>query len=131
MGSSDTWSDHSGQTSKYSCVRNKNGSPGHLFIGQLLFELQKFGIENLVTWTSILCRLCSKGFFLTLKLRYYKYSSLSSPIEPVSSKRDTFVCAPIEDSDQPAHLYSLIRVFYVRSMGSIGSNISSDRKLRL
>ena len=82
---------------------------------------RKLEAKILVTWTSILCRLCSKGFFLTLKLRNYKYSSLSSPIELVSSKRHTLACAPIEDSDQSAHMRSLIRVFYGRSTGNQGS----------
>ena len=40
-------------------------------------------------------------------------------------------CAPIKDSDQPAHLYSLIIVFDGHSMGSQRSNVSSGRNLRL
>ena len=40
-------------------------------------------------------------------------------------------CAPSEDSDQPGHLPSLIRVFAVRSMGSYGSKLSSCRQRRL
>ena len=51
--------------------------------------------------------------------------------EPESSKRYTLACVPIEDSDQPAHPRSLIRVFDGRSMGSKGSNVSSGGKLRL
>ena len=38
--------------------------------------------------------------------------------EPVSSIWYNFPCAPIEDSDQPAHPRSLIRVFDGRSMDS-------------
>ena len=40
-------------------------------------------------------------------------------------------CAPSEDSDQPGHLPSLIRVFAVRSVGSLGPKLSScgQRKL--
>ena len=34
-------------------------------------------------------------------------------------------CAPSEDSDQPGHLISLIRVFAVRSVGSLGPKHSS------
>ena len=34
-------------------------------------------------------------------------------------------CAPSEDSDQPGHWQSLIRVFAVRSMGSWGPKLSS------
>ena len=32
----------------------------------------------------------------------------------------------MEDSDQAAHLHSLIRVFHGHSMGSKGSKVSSD-----
>ena len=35
------------------------------------------------------------------------------------------ICAPSEDSDQPGHLPSLIRVFAVRSMGSWGPTMGS------
>ena len=40
-------------------------------------------------------------------------------------------CVPIEDSDQPVHPCSLIKVFDGRSMGSQGSKVSSGGKLRL
>ena len=40
-------------------------------------------------------------------------------------------CAPFKDSDQPAHLCSLIRVFDWCSMGSQGTNISSAGTLKL
>ena len=49
----------------------------------------------------------------------------------VPVKRYKLAFAYIEDSDQPAHPRSLIRVFDVRCMGSQWSNVSSDRKLRL
>ena len=52
-------------------------------------------------------------------------------IEPVSSKRYKLACAPIEDSDQPAQMRRLIRVFDGRSMGSQGFSVSSGGKLRL
>ena len=38
--------------------------------------------------------------------------------EPPHDKTNKVVCAPSEDSDQPGHSLSLIRVFAVRSMGS-------------
>ena len=41
--------------------------------------------------------------------------------EPVSSKRYKLAYAPIKDTDQTAHLRSLICVFDVHSMGSQGS----------
>ena len=50
--------------------------------------------------------------------------------EPVSSEMYMLACAPIEDSDQPAHPRSLIRVFDRSSMGSLGSIVSSGGKLR-
>ena len=40
-------------------------------------------------------------------------------------------CAPSEDSDQPGHPPSLIRVFAVRSMGSEGPSVSSCAQRRL
>ena len=50
--------------------------------------------------------------------------------EPVYSKIYKFACTPIEDSDQPAHQRSLIRVFDGRSIDSQES-VSSGVKLRL
>ena len=47
-----------------------------------------------------------------------------------SRNRYTLTCVPIEDSDQPGHLHSLIRVFDGHSMGSQVSNIFTGRKLR-
>ena len=47
----------------------------------------------------------------------------------MSSKKYELACAPIEDSDQPAHLHSLLRVFDGLSMGMQGSNVSSSLKL--
>ena len=49
----------------------------------------------------------------------------------VSSKRYKLACAPIEDSDQPAHARSLIRVFDGRTIGRQVFNVSSSGKLRL
>ena len=40
-------------------------------------------------------------------------------------------CAPNEDLDQPGHPPSLIRVFTVRSMGSLGPKLSSCGQQRL
>ena len=40
-------------------------------------------------------------------------------------------CAPSEDSDQPGHPPSLIRVFAVRLMGSLGPKLSSCEQRRL
>ena len=51
--------------------------------------------------------------------------------EAESSERYKLTYAPTEDSDQPVHPRSLIRAFNGRSMGSRGSNVSSDGKVRL
>ena len=59
------------------------------------------------------------------------HSEFPSSFEPVTSKLCKLACASIEDSDQPAHPYSLIIVFDGHSMGSQWSNISSDGKIRL
>ena len=41
-----------------------------------------------------------------------------NPYVPRHDKTNKMACTPTEDSDQPGHLPSLIRVFTVRSMGS-------------
>ena len=41
-----------------------------------------------------------------------------SPFEPHRDKTNKMACAPSEDSDQPGHPPSLIRVFAVHSIGS-------------
>ena len=47
------------------------------------------------------------------------------PSELPYDKTNKVACAPSEDSDQPGHPPSLIRVFAVRSMGSWGPKVSS------
>ena len=49
----------------------------------------------------------------------------------MTSKRYNLTCAPVEDSDQSAHVRSLIRVFDGPTLVSQGSNKSSCVKLRL
>ena len=51
---------------------------------------------------------------------------MSTLYELVPSKLCSLVCAPIEDSDQPAYLCSLIRGFDGRSIGS-QENKDSDQ----
>ena len=46
-------------------------------------------------------------------------------IEAPHDKTNKMACAPSEDSDQPGHPPSLIRVFAVRSVGSQGPQLSS------
>ena len=52
-------------------------------------------------------------------------------IEPPHVKTNKVACAPNEVSDQPGHPPSLIRVFAVRYMGSLGPKLSSGGQRRL
>ena len=54
-----------------------------------------------------------------------------SECEPPHDKTNKMAFVPSEDSDQPGHPPSLIRVFAVRSMGSWGTNVSSCGQQRL
>ena len=45
--------------------------------------------------------------------------------EPPHDKTNKMTFVPSEDSDQPGHLPSLIRVFAVHSMVSLGPNFAS------
>ena len=56
---------------------------------------------------------------------------MNFPNQRVSSMRKKLACVPIEDSEQPAHPHSLIRVFDGRSIASQESSISSGRKLSI
>ena len=51
--------------------------------------------------------------------------------EPMFSKRFKLTCAPIKDSDEHAHPYSLIKVSDRQYIDSQGSNVASGGKLRL
>ena len=56
---------------------------------------------------------------ITLKIQNVGRSMLWKKLnEPPHDKTNNVACAPSEDSDQPGHPPSLIRVFAVRSMGS-------------
>ena len=73
-----------------------------------------------------------RGWFLGTKPKSMCFQNMIIvAIEPVFNIRHKLACTSIEDSDQPAHPRSLIRVFDERSMGSQGSNVSSGGKLRL
>ena len=52
-------------------------------------------------------------------------------LEPPHDKTNKMIYAPSEDSDQPGHPPSLIRVFAVCSMSSWGPKVSSCRQQRL
>ena len=62
-------------------------------------------------------------------LRIYKTVHLS--IWAATWQNQQNECAPIEDSDQPGHPPSLIRVFAVHSVGSWGPKVSSCGQRRL
>ena len=64
---------------------------------------------------------------------YLKYTQKHSPhyIWATSRQNQQNDCAPSEDSDQPGHPPSLIRVFAVHSMGSYGTKLSSCGQRRL
>ena len=51
--------------------------------------------------------------------------------EPPHDKADKMAFVPSEDLDQPGHPPSLIRVFAVRSVGSLGPSFASDEQRRL
>ena len=52
-------------------------------------------------------------------------TAAKTSFEPQHDKTNKMTCAPSEDSDQPGHSPSLIRVFAVHSMGSKGPKVSS------
>ena len=61
-----------------------------------------------------------------LKLKGHYHSN-----ELLHDKTNTMTCVPSEDSDQPEHSPSLIKVFAVRSLGSLGPKVSSCGRQRL
>ena len=57
-------------------------------------------------------------FVIEKKKKHSKYDILILEFEPPHKKTNKMACAPSEDSDQPGHPSSLLRVFAVHSMGS-------------
>ena len=58
-------------------------------------------------------------FLLGAHVKKYIFSGCGTNIiEPAYDKSNKTTCEPSEDSDQPGHQPSLIRVFAVHSMGS-------------
>ena len=57
-------------------------------------------------------------FYGDYKVNMEKLDHRYSISEPPHDKTNKMTCAPSEDSNQPGHAPSLIRVFAVRSMGS-------------
>ena len=67
----------------------------------------------------------------TCDRRYSEYCKTNPTYQLGHSISNNIECAPKEDSDQPAHGRSLIRVFTVRCPDSQGPKASSYQQLRL
>ena len=66
------------------------------------------------------------GFYAKCKKCDAAYvDSRKKHFEPPHDKTNKMTFVPSEDSDQPGHPPSLIRVFAVRSVGSLGPNFIS------
>ena len=63
--------------------------------------------------------------------RCYRSVSRHNPFEPPHDKTNKMTCAPCEDSDQPGHLPSLIRVFAVHTKKAwvLSYPLSAQRRL--
>ena len=61
----------------------------------------------------------------SLSTKQKGFNNIKYNNEPPHDKTNKMVCTPIEDSDQPGHPPSLIRVFAVRSVGSWRPTVSS------
>ena len=66
---------------------------------------------------------CKKNVMKRLCAAYV--DSRKKHFEPLHNKTNRMTFVPSEDSDPPGHPPSLIRVFAVRSMGSLGPNFAS------
>ena len=65
------------------------------------------------------------GFYKKCKKCVAYVDSRKKHFEPPHDKTNKMTFVPSDDSDQPGHPPSLIRVFAVRSMGSLGPNFAS------
>ena len=78
------------------------------------------------------------GFYAKCKINVMKcicicaaYLDPRKNFEPPHDKTNKITFVPSEDSDQPGHPPSLIRVFTVRSVGGLGPSLASGRQRRL
>ena len=78
--------------------------------------------------TRSVCRICP---VVGIGLPVGSILVVSSTYEPQHYKTNKMTCAPSEDSNQPGHPPSLIRIFAVRTIGSWGPNVSSCGQRRL
>ena len=79
-------------------------------------------------------RLLSCTLFLSVDLIWWQLPTFNTPgfkYEPAHDKTYKMACAPIEDSDQPGHPPSLIRVFAVRTKKSWVFSYPLSAKRRL
>ena len=70
---------------------------------------------------------CSNFRMITASFSGVRSFRISTVIELPHEKAKKMIFAPSEDSDQPGRLPSLIRVFSVHSMSSLGPKVSSCR----
>ena len=105
------------------CLRNfyvNKSTPDTPKFGNGFIQLIRMEKSTRHIWINCTCSRCGMDGPLFSCLFYL---SLSSPYEPPCDKTNKMACAPSEDSDQPGHPPSLIRVFTVRmkKLGSSGS----------
>ena len=83
---------------------------------------------------------CTGGMVLSIKSSFTHLSAWldidvlkSKKFEPPHDKTSTMICAPSEDSDQPGHLPSLIKVFtvHMKKHCVLSYQLSALRRLRL
>ena len=95
--------------------------PGAIYMYKIIKNVYKirFRRDHFET-----CNIWAKRKGLSVVIKIFVPNGFSAPpgaiyiTEPPHDKTNKMACAPSEDSDQPGHLHSLIRVFAVWSMGS-------------
>ena len=80
----------------------------------LLAWLNDFILGSVRNVKNVMKRICAA--YVDSRKKYF---------EPPHNKTNKMTFVPSEDSDQPGHPPSLIRVFAVRSMCSLGPNFAS------
>ena len=115
-------------------------------VNQNVFDKFRNNSDPIQTWSSDILLVISfissnliilillKQVMITQALQCYPFTipdgRSNCRYEPLHEKKKK-ICAPSEDSDQPGHPPSLIRVFAVRSMGSWRPNVSQCGQRRL
>ena len=75
---------------------------------------KRFHIKFYAKWSNMMKCICAA--YLDSRKKHF---------EPPHDKTNKMTFVPSEDSDQPGHPPSLIRVFGLRSMGTFGPNAAS------